>query len=161
MVRRGTESLHCNLGSTDYENSVRLIFVIGKHRVGQTNSVGPIAHFGETETLWKGNREFALRTRWDRSLISVRPHHYEGKQRVCNPISVRPRSLSVRLKWLGFCGSGYVKWTRWRRIEYFGGAEFDFLVWDICGYEKVVEGFWIISLSILSKQAIKQHLIPF
>ena len=24
------------------------------------------------------------------------------------------------------CGSGYVKWTRWRRIERFGGAEFDF-----------------------------------
>ena len=23
-------------------------------------------------------------------------------------------------------GSGYVKWTRWRRIEDFGGAEFDF-----------------------------------
>ena len=22
-----------------------------------------------------------------------------------------------------------------------GGAEFDFLAWDICGYEKVVEGF--------------------
>ena len=25
----------------------------------------------------------------------------------------------------------------------------------------MVEGFWSISLSILSKQAIKQHLIPF
>ena len=24
------------------------------------------------------------------------------------------------------CGSGYVKRTRWRRIESFGGAEFDF-----------------------------------
>ena len=24
------------------------------------------------------------------------------------------------------CGSGYVKLTRWRRIEDFGGAEFDF-----------------------------------
>ena len=24
------------------------------------------------------------------------------------------------------CGSGYDKWTRWRRIEDFGGAEFDF-----------------------------------
>ena len=35
-------------------------------------------------------------------LISVGPKHYEGKQRVCNPISVRPRSLSVRPKRLGF-----------------------------------------------------------
>ena len=58
-------------------NSVRPISVIGKQRVGQANSVGPIAHFGETETLRKGNREFALRTRWDRSLISVRPKRYE------------------------------------------------------------------------------------
>ena len=48
-------------------------------------------------------------------------------------------------------GNGYVKRTRWRQIEGFDGAEFDFLVWDICGYEKVVEGFWSISLSILSK----------
>ena len=23
-------------------------------------------------------------------------------------------------------GSGYVKWTRWRRIDQIGGAEFDF-----------------------------------
>ena len=34
-------------------NSVRPISVIGKQRVGQANSVGPIAHFGETETLRK------------------------------------------------------------------------------------------------------------
>ena len=58
-------------------NSVRPISVIGKQRVGQANSVGPIAHFSETETLRKGNREFALRTRWDRSLILVRPKRYE------------------------------------------------------------------------------------
>ena len=83
-------------------NSVKPIFVIGKQRVGEANSVGPIAHFGETETLNKGNREFALRTRWDRSLISVRLKHCEGKQRVCDPISVRPRSLSVRPICLGF-----------------------------------------------------------
>ena len=36
--------------------------------------------------------------RWDRSLISVRPKSYEGKQRGCNTISVRPRSQSVRPK---------------------------------------------------------------
>ena len=83
-------------------NSVRPISVIGKQRVGLANSVGLIAHFGETETLRKGNREFALRTRWDRSLISVRPKRYEGKQRDYNPISVRLRSLLVRPICLGF-----------------------------------------------------------
>ena len=57
-------------------------------------------------------------------------------------------------------GYGYVKWTRWRRIDQIGGVEFDFWL-ETCGYEKVVEGFWSISLSILSKQAIKKHLIPF
>ena len=36
------------------------------------------------------------------SLISVGPKRYEGKQRDYNPISVRPRSLSVRPKRLGF-----------------------------------------------------------
>ena len=35
-------------------------------------------------------------------LTSVRPKHYKGKQRDYNPISVRPRSLSVRLIFLGF-----------------------------------------------------------
>ena len=60
-------------------NSVRPISVIGKQRVGQANLVGPVAHLGETETLQKGNREFALRTRWDQSLISVRPKCYEGE----------------------------------------------------------------------------------
>ena len=52
--------------------------------------------------LQKGNREFTLESRWDRSLTSVRPKRYEGKQRDCNPISVRPRSLSVRPICLGF-----------------------------------------------------------
>ena len=36
------------------------------------------------------------------SLTSVRPKRYEGKQRDYNPISVRPRSLSVRPICLGF-----------------------------------------------------------
>ena len=52
--------------------------------------------------LQKGNSEFTLQSRWDRSLTSVRPKRYEGKQRDYNPISVRPRSLSVRLICLGF-----------------------------------------------------------
>ena len=52
--------------------------------------------------LQKGNREFTLQSRWDQSLTSVRPKRYEGKQRDYNPISVRPRSLSVRPICLGF-----------------------------------------------------------
>ena len=48
-------------------------------------------------------------------------------------------------------GSGYVNLTRWRRMDHFGGAEFDFEVLDICGNEKVAEGFGAISLSTLSK----------
>ena len=55
--------------------------------------MGPIAHFGGTEMLQKGNREFTLQSRWDQSLISVRPKRYEGKQRDYNPISVRPICL--------------------------------------------------------------------
>ena len=38
-------------GGTDNINSVRLILVISKHRLGKANSVGPTAHFGESETL--------------------------------------------------------------------------------------------------------------
>ena len=64
--------------------------------------MGPICSFGETEKLQKGNRESALPTRWDQSLISVRPKRYEGKQRDYNPISVRLRSLSVGPICLGF-----------------------------------------------------------
>ena len=40
-----------HLGETDCMNSVRLISTMSKQRVGQANSVGLIAHFGETETL--------------------------------------------------------------------------------------------------------------
>ena len=67
----------------------------------------------------------------------------KGKQRVCIAISVGPiahlgltemlRRETERLQsHLGetemtrVCGSGYVNWTRWRRIEIFGGAKFDF-----------------------------------
>ena len=136
-----------DLSLSDYFNSVRPISVIRKQRDGQANSVGPIAPFGDTKTLRKRNREFALWTRWDRPLISVRPKSYEGKQRVCSPISVRPRSLSVRPDWLGLwlwlCQMNSVapdRMFRWGRV------------WLLV---------WSISLSILSKQPIKQHLIPF
>ena len=81
--------------------------------------MGPIAHFGETETLRRENKEFTLQSRWDRSLISVRPKCYEGKQRDYNPISVRPICL-------GFVAVAKTFETRWRRIEIIGGAEFEF-----------------------------------
>ena len=76
--------------------------------------------------LQKGNREFTLQSWWDRSLISVRPKHYKGKQGDYNPISVRPRSLSVRPICLGFVVVAMTFKTRWRRVERIGRAEFDF-----------------------------------
>ena len=88
--------------------------------------MGPIAHFGGTEMLRKRNKEFTLQSRWDRLLISVGPIRYEGKQRDCNPISVRPKSLSVKPIWLGFVAVAMTFETRWRRIERIGRAEFDF-----------------------------------
>ena len=66
MLRRGTESLHCNLGRTDYTNSVGPILVIDKQRVGQANSVGPIRS-----------------SRLDRNVT-------KRKQSVCIAISVGP-----------------------------------------------------------------------
>ena len=67
----------------------------------------------------------------------------KGKQRVCIAISVGPithlgwtemlRRETERLQShlsetekTRVCGSGYVNRTRWRRIDSFGGAEFDF-----------------------------------
>ena len=53
------------LGGTDVlglgENliSVSLISAKRKQRVGQANSVGPTAHFGETKIIATSNREFA------------------------------------------------------------------------------------------------------
>ena len=107
-------------------NSARPISVIGKQRVGQANSVGLIRSF---------------RLDWDVT---------KGKQRVCIAISVGP---IAHLSWtktlqreterlqshlgeteipigetelIRVSGYGYVKWTRWRRIDQIGGAEFDF-----------------------------------
>ena len=76
--------------------------------------------------LEKGNREFALQSQWDRSLTSVRPKRYEGKQRDYNPISVRPKSLLVRPICLGIVAVAMTSETRWCRIDRIGGAEFDF-----------------------------------
>ena len=40
-----------HLGETDCMNSVRLISTMIKQTVGQANSMGPIAHFGDLEIL--------------------------------------------------------------------------------------------------------------
>ena len=63
--------------------------------------MGPIAYLGGTEIIAIGNREFASPSRRDRDPIG--------------------ETELIRV-----CGSGYVKRTRWRWIECFGGAEFDF-----------------------------------
>ena len=76
--------------------------------------------------LQKGNKEFTLQSRWDRSLTSVRLKRYEGKQRDYNPISVRPRSLSVRPICLGFVAVAMTSETRWRRIGRIGVTNFGF-----------------------------------
>ena len=97
--------------------------------------MGPITYLGETEIIAIGNREFASPSRWD-----------------WDPIG-ETELISVS-------GSGYVKWTRWRRIDQIGGAELTLGLGHMWKWESGW-GIWSISLSTLSKQAIKQHLIPF
>ena len=57
-------------------------------------------------------------------------------------------------------GSGYVNWTWWRRIDQIGGAEFDFWFGTYVDMRKWLRALEHITKH-LSKQAIKQHLIPF
>ena len=73
----------------------------GKQRVCIANSVGPIARLGWTEML-------------RRETESLQSHLGEAEIPIGETEVTR------------VCGSGYVKRTRWRRIESFGGAEFDF-----------------------------------
>ena len=75
--------------------------------------------------LQKGNREFTLQSQWDRSLTSVRPKNYEGKQRDCNPIGKTEIPIG-KTDLLRVCGSGYDFWNRWRRIERIGVTDFGF-----------------------------------
>jgi hypothetical protein len=65
------------------------------------NSVGPIAHFGETEML-------------RRETESLQSHFGETE------IPIGETEL-IRVS-----GYGYVKRTRWRQIDQIGGAKFDF-----------------------------------
>ena len=73
----------------------------GKQRVCIAISVRPIAHLGWTETL---RRE------------TERLQSHLGETEI--PIGETEKTR--------VCGSGYVKKTRWRRMECFGGDEFDF-----------------------------------
>ena len=65
------------------------------------NSVGPIARLGETEML-------------RRETESLQSHLGETEIPFGETEMIR------------FSSSGYVKWTRWRRVDIFDGAEFDF-----------------------------------
>ena len=115
-----------HLGETDHINSARPISVISKQRLGQANSMGPIAHFGQTKTL-RRERE------------SLQSHLSETEI----PIS---KTELIRVS-----GYGYVKWTRWHRIDQIDGAEFDFRFWTNVEMRKGVRVFGAISLSTLSK----------
>ena len=121
-----------HLSLTDYTNSVGPILVI---RVGQANSVRPIAYLGETEIIATRTREFASPSRWDRDPIG--------------------ETELTRVS-----GSGYVMWTRWCRIDESVGLSLTLGLGHMWKWESIW-GLWSISLSTLSKQAIKQHLIPF
>ena len=105
---------------------MRPILVMDTERVGQANSVGPMRS-----------------SRLDRNGT-------KGKQRICIAISVGPiahlgltetlqRETERLQSHLGeteipiggtemtrVCGSGYVMRIRWRQVERFGRAEFDF-----------------------------------
>ena len=88
----------------------------GKQRVCIANSVGPVAHFGWTKML-------------QRETESLQSHLGETEI----PIGETEKTR-VLLQWL--CQLNSVAPDRkfwWGRVC--------LLVWDICGYEKVVEGF--------------------
>ena len=75
--------------------------VTSKQRVGQANSVGPVAHFGKTEML-------------RREIESLQSHLGETE------IPIGETEL------LGFVAVAMTFETRWRQIERIDGAEFDF-----------------------------------
>ena len=73
--------------------------------------MGPIAHFDETEML-------------QRQTESLQGHLGETK------IHIGVTELSR------VSGSGYVNWTRWRRIDQIDWAEFDFEFWTYAEMRK-------------------------
>ncbi len=70
--------------------------------------MGPICSFGETEMLQKGNREFTLQSRWDRSALSVRPKGYEKETDKLQSHFSETEIPIGRTDLLGF-GNGYDK----------------------------------------------------
>ena len=82
-----------------------------------------------------------MQSRWDRSLTLVRPKRYEGKQRDCNPISVRLRSLSVRPIFLGFVAVAMTFELGGARKKESMGPSLTLGLGHMCGSGKVVEGF--------------------
>ena len=96
---RETESLHCELDGTDRSSRLDQNVTKKKQRVCIANSVGPIAHLGWTETL-------------QREIESLQSHLNETEIPIGETEVTR------------ISGSGYVKSTRWRRIERIGRTEF-------------------------------------
>ena len=123
------------LSLTDYTNLMWPILVIRKQRIGQANSVGPITYLGATEIIATNTREFASRSRWDRDPI--------GETKL------------IRVSGSGYvnelCGAGQIKLVGPSLTLGLGHM----WIWE-SGW-----GLWSISLSTLSKQVIKQHVIPF
>ena len=70
--------------------------------------MGPICSFGETKKLQKGNREFTLQSRWDRSALSVRPKSYEKEIESLQSHLGETEIPIDRTDLLGF-GNGYDK----------------------------------------------------
>ena len=71
--------------------------------------MGPICSFGETEKLQKGNTEFTLQSRWDRSALSVRPKSYEKETESLQSHLGDTEIPIGETKMIRVCGSGYVK----------------------------------------------------
>ena len=102
--------------------------VIAKQRVGQANSVGPIRSSQLDQSVTKGKQRVYI-------AISVGPIAHLGKTETLRRETERLQShLSEteipigETELIRVSGNGYVKRTRWRWIESFGGAEFDFWV---------------------------------
>ena len=76
--------------------------------------------------LQKGNIEFTLQSRWDRSALSVRPKSY-GRETESLQSHLGETEIPIdENDLIRVSSSGYVKRTRWLRIERIGGAELDF-----------------------------------
>ena len=59
-------------------------------------------------------------------LISVRPKRYEEETESLHSHLDETEIPVGETELIMVCSSGYVKWTRWRRIDQIGGADFDF-----------------------------------